>query len=319
MASRLAALGCLLTTLLVAATAAAEPETPRSETKTEGAAGEATVKTLNSTEAAKPQDAVKPQDSAAEEPTAVAPAPTPVKSDPDKDAAVADAAAGDSAAELPGKTYYFIGARYRGLVVPKFMENLFADGGKSVYVHAVGPEFAIRKDGFEYNLSTWFAFYNVDDMAFKGKNDPVAAWELLSAKMTLLYITSDFLWSHEFTPEIALNYGIGAGLGLVFGNLYRTQSYPTQNGQDPSKYAKCTGPLQGAGFVGGTQYCDDSNNHYGFAEPNWANGGSKPIIFPWLALQTGLRFKLHRSFAGRLDLGFGTSGFFFGIGADYGL
>ena len=50
-----------------------------------------------------------------------------------------------------------------------------------------------------------------------------------------------------------------------------------------------------------------------------ADGGSKPMIFPWLVLQTGLRYKPHRNFVARLDAGFGTSGFFLGLGADYGL
>src|SRR5437762_2733229 len=36
----------------------------------------------------------------------------------------ADGADGNSPAELPGKTYRFIGFRYRGIIVPKFMENL---------------------------------------------------------------------------------------------------------------------------------------------------------------------------------------------------
>ena len=66
--------------------------------------------------------------------------------------------------------------------------------------------------------------------------------------------------------------------------------------------------------------CDNDNDHYGgYTEPSWADGGSKPIVFPWLTLQTGFRYKPSRNFVGRLDLGFGTSGFFFGVGADYGL
>ena len=67
-------------------------------------------------------------------------------------------------------------------------------------------------------------------------------------------------------------------------------------------------------------YCGTDNDHYGgYTEPSWANGGSKPIVFPWLALQTGFRFKPTKQFVARLDSGFGTSGFFFGLGADYGL
>jgi hypothetical protein len=245
-----------------------------------------------------------------EEGTPAEPGATPANAEAD---ATGDAAAGNSPAELPGKTYRFIGARYRGIIAPKFMQNLFASGGRTVYVHAFGPEFAIRKDGFEYNLSAWLGFYSMDDTAFKGSSDPETAWELINAKMQILYLTSDFLWSHEFSPEFALNYGVGAGFGFVFGSLHRTQSYPTVPGQDPNNYAKCISP-----GIPNAAYCDDTG-HYGASEPGWASGGSKPLLFPWLALQTGLRFKPAKSFAGRLDLGFGTSGFFFGLGADYGL
>ena len=70
----------------------------------------------------------------------------------------------------------------------------------------------------------------------------------------------------------------------------------------------------------GTNFCDGSNDHYGnYKEKSWTDGGSKPILFPWFVLQTGLRYKPHRNFAARLDAGFGTSGFFLGLGADYGL
>jgi hypothetical protein len=42
-------------------------------------------------------------------------------------------------------------------------------------------------------------------------------------------------------------------------------------------------------------------------------------VFPWLALQTGLRFKPSHDFVARLDVGIGFGQFFFGVGADYGL
>jgi hypothetical protein len=227
----------------------------------------------------------------------------------------ADTKDDSSPVEEKGKTYYFVGARYRGIIVPQFMQGVFASGGTTVYVHAFGPEFSIRKDNFEYNLSPWLAFYSLDDTAYKGKNDPEAAWELISSDIKILYLTSDFVWSHPFSPEWAVNYGFGAGFGIVFGNLYRTQSYPTPPGEDPNNYSKCLGPNNPDSV-----YCDTSNNHYnGYTEPSWANGGSKPLLFPWLAVQTGVRFKPSRTIAARLDVGFGTSGFFFGLGGDYGL
>jgi len=134
----------------------------------------------------------------------------------------------------------------------------------------------------------------------------------------VLYLTADFLWSHDLAPEFALNYGVGAGLGIVWGDLFRTQATPGPgaNSSTGQGYVPCLS--SGQDGVGGP--CGEDNNHYaGYTEPSWANGGSKPIVFPWLVLQTGFRYKPHRNFIARFDAGFGTSGFFLGLGADYGL
>ena len=237
---------------------------------------------------------------------------------PDKDSAlVADAEAGGSPVELPGKTYYFVGARYRPIILPKFMMNLFGDGGKTVVIHGFGPEFAVRKNAFEYNLSVWYAGYGMSPTAFKASDDDAKAWEIVESKLKVLYISADFLWSQDFTPEFALNYGLAGGFGFVFGDLYRTQAYPGP-GANPNTgegFVPCKGK-----FDPNAEYCDDSNGHYsGYTEKSWTDGGSKPILFPWFVLQTGLRYKPHRNFVARFDAGFGTSGFFLGLGLDYGL
>ncbi len=237
---------------------------------------------------------------------------------PDKDSGmVADAESGGSPVELPGKTYMFVGARYRAIIVPKFMINLFGDGGETVLVHGFGPEFIIRKNAFEYNLSIWYAGYGMDNVAFKAKDDGPEAWELVTSEIKSIYLTADFLWSQDFTPEFSLNYGLAGGFGIIFGDLTRLQSEPDPNGGSD--------PNTGEGFIicrgrGTNNYCDTSNDHYGdFTEPSWTDGGSKPILFPWFVLQTGLRYKPHRNFAARFDAGFGTSGFFLGLGLDYGI
>jgi hypothetical protein len=242
---------------------------------------------------------------------------------PDKDSSlVADAEQGSSPVELPGKTYMFVGARYRAIIVPKFMMNLFGDGGKTVVVHGFGPEFAIRKNAFEYNLSIWYAGYGMDDTPFKASDDNVNAWELVNSELKSIFITADFLWSQDFSPEFALNYGLAGGFGIIFGDLVRVQAKPGSPAADDNTgagYVRCSGPGD-ADYSGNTSFCDDSNNHYAdYPEKSWTDGGSKPILFPWFVLQTGLRYKPHKNFAARLDAGFGTSGFFLGIGADYGL
>ena len=229
-----------------------------------------------------------------------------------------DAAASDSPVELPGQTYRFVGLRYRGVIVPKFMVNLFGDGGRTVYVHGVGPEFAIRKDGFEYVFSLWWAGYKMDDTPFKSSSDPATGWEIVKSDLNIIYLTTDFLWSQEVGSQVSINYGMGAGFGFVFGDLHRVQAYPPNGdaSRPPEDWQKCTAP----GNPNFGDFCGSDNDHYGdYTEPSWANGGSKPVIFPWLVAQTGVRFKPSRTFVGRFDLGFGTSGFFLGLGADYGL
>jgi hypothetical protein len=277
--------------------------------------------------APEPAPAEKPAAAPAPE-AAAAPAAAPAgeaapaeAAGPNTDTMVADAEAGSSPVERPGEAYRFIGFRYRGIIVPKFMMNLFGDGGRTVYVHGFGPEFAIRKDGFEYNFSLWYAPYSMKDTPFKASSDGEDAWEIVNSKIKVIYLTADFLWSHDFSPEFALNYGLGAGFGFVFGDLERTQSRPADGlAGDPYTYQKCIGQNNPPPVANGINYCGTDNDHYaGYTEPSWADGGSKPIIFPWLVFQTGFRYKPHRNMVARLDAGFGTSGFFFGIGADYGL
>ena len=215
-----------------------------------------------------------------------------------------------SPVELPGRAYKFVGFRYRGIIVPKFMMNLFGDGGTTVYIHSFGPEFALRRDGFEYQFSLWFANYAMGPTPFKAKDDPVEGWEIVESEIKIIYLTADFLWSNEISPEFSINYGMGAGFGIVFGDLPRWQAYPIGDPSDPDNYVKCNGPGNP-----NAQFCDfdEDRDHYGDSEESWAGGGSK------FAIQTGLRFKPTKEFVGRLDFGFGLSGFFIGIGADYGL
>jgi hypothetical protein len=217
----------------------------------------------------------------------------------------------NSPVEKKNTTYYFVGLRYRGMLLPKFMMNLFGDGGTSVYVNGLGPELTVRRDNFEYVLSAWWAGYSMPRTPFKASGDPVTAYEVVKTSLNVVYLTSDFNWTSQISPEFGLNLGVGAGFGFVWGDLIRDQAYPDGRGG----YLQC--PYAGYGPGG---YCGSDNKHYGnYQEPSWANGGSKPIVFPWLALQTGLRIKPHRHFMARIDAGWAITGPFFGISGNYGI
>ncbi|WP_437327181.1 hypothetical protein [Sorangium sp. So ce381] len=222
--------------------------------------------------------------------------------------------------EREGKTYRFAGLRFRNLIVPKAMINLFADGGASVNVFTFGPELATRRDGLEIDLAISYADYSMDPFLFKGKNDGNDAWEMVSSDMKLVYFTTDLLYEIPLDKEkgrFSLLIGGGVGLGVVFGNLYRAQAYPNNPSRldpdDVGSWSKCAGPTGG--------FCDGSNDHFGnYDEPSWINGGSKPSVFPWISFpQLSFRYKPIKQLQTRLDAGFSITGLFFGLSAGYGL
>lgn len=219
--------------------------------------------------------------------------------------------------EDPKETYLFAGLRYRMQVVPQSVQNWFAQGGETLWVNTPGVEFGIRQDGFEYNIFGMLGMYSMTNVPFKGKTDVELAWETITADYNVLFLGSDFMWStSDFSPGLSMIYGAGIGLGIVFGEMTRTQAYPDGNGS----YVPCVGMFNPNVPGPGGVYCDNVNDHYnGKVEPNWANGGSSPLVFPWIAGQLGLRYKAHRNFVGRLELGFTVTSLFFGLGADYGI
>jgi len=228
--------------------------------------------------------------------------------------------------EKANTTYRFVGARFRYIILPQFYMGLFGSGGRTVGVPAFGPEFTIRKNGFEYVLSAMYASYAMDPTPFKAKSDGNDAWEIVDTDIKALYLMSDFLWTGEVSPKFSFLYGAGFGIAAIFGDIHRVQAQPPPGGgltSDPNTWVPCpanaagTGPGPGANGM----TCDGSNTHYGnYTEPSWANGGSKPIVFPWLSVQTGFRFKPVKQFMMRVDVGWNLlNGPFFGIAANYGL
>jgi hypothetical protein len=238
----------------------------------------------------------------------------PQKSDPSK----------SSKPELPTDAstddapYRMLGLRTRAVYIPQFMFGLFqADGGKAIVSPSIGIELATRHKDFE--VDTWLSYssFSMGEVAFKSKSDPNTAYEIVSSSLKMLSFGADFLWSKPVNDQFSFVYGGGLGLGVVFGNLYRTQAYPTGDANDPSSYAKCSGPSNpNAGF------CFTDNDHYnGYSESSWINGGAKPVVFPWISLpQIGMRYQPSRDYAVRLDTGLSFPGpFFVGLSGYYGL
>jgi hypothetical protein len=238
--------------------------------------------------------------------------------------------------EKPGQTYYFIGLRYGLTVIPKFMINIFVSEGATFTSNTVGAEVDIRKDGFSLIPSLTYAEYGKDqDVLFLEKNkDPNldGNWSYVNSSLKAIYLGADLLWSAPISKNVDFEYGAGFGLGVIFGDLVTNWVYADANGpytsSDNRHFSPCQYENQAAPPQGNSNGCTKvghSNSQVakvgGYTEPSWANGGSKPNVFPRILLHlAGVRIKPIKQFEGRLGLGFSiTEGFWFGASGNFGL
>lgn len=229
--------------------------------------------------------------------------------------------------ETPGKTYMFVGLRYRGNVVPKFMLNLFVDEGKTIYSNSIGVELDLRKDGFSLIPAIQYTEYGTGDILFKqkGTKDIPGNYSLVNSSMKAIYVTADLLWSSKINKNFDFEYGAGFGIGAVFGTLVNNWVTPDPNGPVAADNGQRWSPCQTVGPVGsGCNKADHQNSEVdkvgNYAEKSWFDGGSKPVVFPWIGFpQIGLRYKPIKQFVARLQTGFSLTGFWFGINGEYGL
>ncbi len=250
--------------------------------------------------------------------------------------------------EQKGQSYYFLGANYRGTIVPKFMVNLFVDEGASFYTNTIGLSFDYRKDHFSIVPGLNFTDMSFGNVLFlqKGKPDgDPGNWGVVHSDLKAVYLTVDLLWSVPIAKQgqADFEFGFAVGLGGVFGDLYNTwvTNDPSIGGNPiPSatfnrNYYQCTqsvGPNNVAVGDGTLQQGCNLSNHQnattsktgpgpGHREPNWfdSGGGSVPTVFPWLELPIlGFRFKPIKEFVARVNGGFSITGFFFNVALYYG-
>jgi hypothetical protein len=231
----------------------------------------------------------------------------------------------DYTVEDPNKRYYFVGARYRGTVIPQFLENLFVDDGATVYSNSVGIELDMRKGG--QSMMPWINYtdYSLGDTLFltKGK-DPTnpAQYSVVNSQLKAIYFGLDELWSLPVANHVDFEFGFGVGMGLVFGNLYNNWVYPggglvASNGEH---FQECQSQANYSSCAPGSHQNATVAKVGGYIEPNWFNGGSVPVVFPNIWFPTlGLRYKPIKMLETRLQIGFSLTGFWFGLSADYGL
>jgi hypothetical protein len=246
--------------------------------------------------------------------------------------------------EKDGHKYYFLGARYRGYVIPKPFINIFVSGGAWVYSNSTGIELDIRKDGFSLIPNITYTEYSTGDMLFlqHGESESeVGNWSIVNSGLKVIYAGADFLWSVKLAKNLDFEYGMGFGLGVVFGNLEDNWVHTAAaNATYVNASGQTVGAIPGSNVVSGnTSYfvpctavgpvgsgCNPADHQNattpkvgGYDEPHGFN--PVPTLFLNVSVpQFGLRIKPIKSFVARVNVGFNIpNGFWFGFSGDYGL
>ena len=230
----------------------------------------------------------------------------------------------------PNKRYYFFGLRYRGDIIPKFVINAFVDGGSTIYSNAVGVELDSRKDGLSQVFALTLQNYNTGDLLFLQKDKPQTAnnYSVVNSSLNAIYASVDFLWSVplDTSHHLDFEYGLGVGLGIVFGDLHDDWVYggvgaagpyydPTTN----QHFQQCPNTTDEPNCSPGL-HSNATTNKVGNYSEQAGIVGPKPILFPMINFpQIGLRWEPVKTFEARLGMGFSLTGFWFGISGDYGL
>jgi len=232
--------------------------------------------------------------------------------------------------EDPSKRYYFFGVRYRGDVIPKFLINAFVDGGATIYSNAVGLELDSRKDGFSTVFGLTLQNYNTGDLLFLQSGKPQTAnnYSVINSSLNAVYASVDFLWSVplDVSHHWDFEYGLGVGLGVIFGDLHDDWVYGGPGAPGPYHDPTTNQNFQQCPNTTVDPACNPANHSnatiakVGNYSEQAGIAGPKPILFPMVNFpQLGLRYKPVKNFEARLGLGFSLTGFWFGISGDYGL
>jgi hypothetical protein len=226
--------------------------------------------------------------------------------------------------EDPHEGYYFVGLMYRHIVVPKFMQNLFVDGGTTVSNPGFGAQFEYRKDGFSIIGNVWWQDFSFVG-PFREAGDPATNTEIIDSSWSAVFASASFMWSTAFNDVFAFEYGIDVGLGVVLGDGVRTEAFSTDGDQTFSPCAGALNPITSASYCGAptsggaTDPDGEDGEHYNVVARKWSDGGSVPNVVPWLGIpHIALRIKPIHQVQIRLDAGF-FGGFWFGAGLSYGI
>lgn len=138
---------------------------------------------------------------------------------------------------VPGEsTHVGVGLRLRNVRIPKSLLEAFverASGGSSNF--GFGLEIARRKGNFEFQFGLEYEKIFIEPGVWIDKGDSIPQDEADFVEFDDFgWVTAEatFLYHTPITPQFALRYGGGAGIGIFMGDVVRTDYVCTTSSVD---------------------------------------------------------------------------------------
>jgi hypothetical protein len=215
---------------------------------------------------------------------------------------------------------WFLGAYFQTAFVPSFMLGLFLDEAPTVTSVGFGVTATHRnQDGMSLVLGLGYASYAFGG-PFKIAGDPDEDTEWLTSSLGLLHLRGQVLWSTDIVPNtLSFEYGVGLDIGVVLGQLTRSEAYRDGAGNlqkcagpgNPPSGMYCELPINA---VAGTDGYDQEGAHYNVVEKR-----VPPVMLIPMLPALALRYTPIPKLAIKLDAAFGLLQFALGLSAAYGV
>jgi hypothetical protein len=116
-----------------------------------------------------------------------------------------------------------VGVRFRNVRLPQGIFELFVDSAAGASSElGLGIDLVRRKENFELQIGLEYEKIGAPDGIWVEKNKPIPANEADFVQFNgfgWVSLEANFISHHEFTKQLALRYGGGAGIGILFGNV----------------------------------------------------------------------------------------------------
>jgi hypothetical protein len=214
---------------------------------------------------------------------------------------------GEAEAGVPAERSWYFGPYFRFVFVPAFMLELFLDESPTVANYRSGPD----KPTFQIGIG--YTGYGFED-PFLAKGDPIEDTEWVESDLALVHLTGSILWNAELVEKkLFFEYGVGLDIGVVLGEMVRTEAYIESA---TGKWRKCGGVGNPAVAIA---YCepgpvpyDEEGAHYNVVEERVPPVAALPMV-PHLTL----RYDPIPEVAVKLELAYGIFQMWFGLSAYY--